>query len=250
MIEAEDTGQRIYGPPVLELGHGYFNATAPPTAGDDVTRGFQPDSLWYKETLPYRLWVCADNGTGIAVWREISLTDFRSTRAIFNHYADAPTTGTFSEDLLIDNLPIHTFFENGDEVRVSYRFQYAANGNNKQSIIYVESNDVFDSGAISKSGGAAFIDVAMIRSDTDTLRVHSIYHDGVDTLTSYAELTPLDFSTSLEIRFNGTTTSSAGDLTVLSAKAIFIPAAAEPIDHITFFGDGLLFGGRAMAFNP
>lgn len=73
MIEPEETIQKDYPPPRLSWGPGYYDATAAPTASNDVTQGFSIGAHWYKKDVPIRLWICVFNTTGGALWREIVL---------------------------------------------------------------------------------------------------------------------------------------------------------------------------------
>lgn len=70
VVEGEETGQKIYPPPRLRSGLGNYEATALPTASDDVTQGFNQGSHWY---MTNQLWICVDDSEGAAVWKEISL---------------------------------------------------------------------------------------------------------------------------------------------------------------------------------
>lgn len=70
VVEGEETGQKAYDPPRLRSGQGYFDATAPPTAADDVTQGFNQGSHWY---MTDRLWICVDDSLGAAIWKEMVL---------------------------------------------------------------------------------------------------------------------------------------------------------------------------------
>lgn len=57
-------------------GHGFapqsnFAASANPTVNDDGTVGYVPGSVW-NNTTNQTSWVCISNGTGAAVWRELT----------------------------------------------------------------------------------------------------------------------------------------------------------------------------------
>jgi len=65
-----------------------FDATAPPTAGDDSADGFATGSLWL-DTTANRLYWCASAAAGAATWIEVGRTGITRTVAIKD--ADAVT---------------------------------------------------------------------------------------------------------------------------------------------------------------
>ena len=65
-----------------------FDATAPPTAGDDSSSGYATGSLWY-DTTANRLYWCASAAAGAATWIEVGRTGITRTVAIKD--ADAVT---------------------------------------------------------------------------------------------------------------------------------------------------------------
>jgi len=65
-----------------------FDATAPPTAGDDSADGFATGSLWL-DTATNRLYWCASAAAGAATWIEVGRTGITRTVAIKD--ADAVT---------------------------------------------------------------------------------------------------------------------------------------------------------------
>lgn len=48
-----------------------LSATTDPTTGSDDTQGYEPGSLWVNVTLD-KVFFCADNGTGAAIWVQVS----------------------------------------------------------------------------------------------------------------------------------------------------------------------------------
>lgn len=91
MIEPEPSGQFPYIPPRLSWAPGYYQALVAPTLDDDVTRGFNIGSHWYKILYPYQLFECVDNYDGSAIWREIGLTG--TTPTVFSCLASETITG-------------------------------------------------------------------------------------------------------------------------------------------------------------
>lgn len=249
MIESEATGQKTFEEPRPAIGYGYFIAVTEPTVNDDDLHGFSINSIWYKSSVPYRLWICTNNTTGAAVWREIPLSDGIASRGIFDRYANAPTTGTTQETLYADTIPSFTLFTDGDEVRISYRGTYAGNGNDKHLLVSLDGQSVFDSGALTKNGGAWELRIEAQRSASDSLRVTSIYIDGTGQVTNYEALSSLDFSADISVLLDAINPTAIADTTARSAKAWFIPAA--PVTE-TFYllegGDYLVEGGDRLTY--
>lgn len=153
--------------------------------------------------------------------------------SIFDLYTDITTTGTVAEDLSIDAIPANTFLLDGDEVRITYRGYYALGGNSKQIVLSLEASDFYDAGSVTKSGGGFTIETQMIRSDEDTVRITAAYHDTDNHFVQYIEITGLNFAADLDVTFAAITSGAAGDLTLASAKAFFIPAS--PVSAETFY---------------
>lgn len=172
--------------------------------------------------------------------------------SIFDIYADLTTGGTTASDISINPIPANTFLLDGDEVRATYRGVYAGNiGASKEIVLSIGGNSFYAPGAVTNNGGSWTIEAQMMRSSSDTLRITTVYHDPWDsTMVITEDVTGLDFTTALDLIFNATTPDQAGDLTLASAKAIFIPAAPSEVNYWRLFGGTWVLNGNPWAFNP
>ena len=72
-------------------GKNNFSATLLPTTTDDNSQGYALGSLWY-DTNTNRLFVCTQNTTSNAVWKEFSLGTTAGTTTIQNLSVTGTTT--------------------------------------------------------------------------------------------------------------------------------------------------------------
>lgn len=252
MIETEASGQKTFGSPRPSIGYGNFLANTAPTISDDESQGYSINSVWYKQTVPYRLWVCTDNTEGAAIWREIPLSDYRNTRTLFENYVDAATTGTTQENFYAYTLPSLTLFEDGDKIQTEYSGIFTANANTKR-VFPKFAGTVLATGQTSSATATDWtVDAYIIRVSNTVVRfgVEITSNETVLAVES-GEITGLDLdSTNYQIDLDARSVSAAGEVTAHSGFGIFFPAAPVPIVYVQFLGTSVEFSGSALAFNP
>lgn len=256
MIEPEGTIQKDYLPPRLSGGPGYYNAGAAPTANDDVTQGFNIGASWYKDTHPYQLWKCVSNSVGSAAWREIPLADFRSNRALFDHYDDQTTSGTGEETLYLDSISARTLFVDGDKIMYEYAGIFDTTNNSTQVFVRFGSSAIFsldDLGIFITADAVDWkLNGTIIRvSNTDVRTITDFKVSGASIAVQYNTVTGLDLASNpydLELYAE---TATAGDITAKMGTAWFMPAApVVASDTWGLLGDTWGLGGDEWAFNP
>lgn len=157
-----------------------------------------------------------------AVFKRDTATD----SSIYDFSAGTTTTGTSPEVLHTGSIPAAKFSKIGDEVRVVYRVEYAANTNDKQIAIDVNGTEVFGPSAFKTNGTAGRLEVELMRiDDSDLISVHATYIDPENVATNNVLLTSVDFNSAIPVVFTAFTPSASGDITLHTGKAIFIPAS-------------------------
>lgn len=73
MIDVEQSSQPSPVPISAGEAKAVFDKSAAPGSSDDETEGYAANSVWYKATVPYALYICTDASEGAAVWRELAL---------------------------------------------------------------------------------------------------------------------------------------------------------------------------------
>jgi hypothetical protein len=177
-------------------------------------------------------------------------TVMRTVTPLGDFYGDVTTVGTSPEILQTTTLPVNTFSANGDEVRITYRGTYATDDNTKRTILYLDVDSYFDTGLLTKNGGAWKLEVEMMRVGVDKIDIHINYHDSTTTLVYYSEFVGMDFTQSTEWHFEATTSEAAGDLILHTCKAIFIPATTVVGGSWTLLGERWVLDGKPWVFNP
>lgn len=255
MIESEATSQKLYAEPSPAFGYGDFQSLVAPTVDDDEIHNFSVNSFWYKFSVPYQLWICTDNTTGAAVWKEIPLSASRSMRALFDRYADATTTGTTQETLYSDEVAAFVLYpEAGDKIFFRYAGKYAANANdNKYLYLTVAGGGVAESGGQAINGEKWEIDGFIIRVSSSVLRYEAEFTaTGVTPVLREGEITGLDLNSDpIPFLLDARTIDGAGDVTATMGTAWFMPAAPVVAgDYWTVLTDRWLVNGEPWAFNP
>lgn len=251
MIESEATGQKIYITPAPMIGYGNFGAGAAPTTDDDEINSYSVNSIWYKVTIPYGLWICTDNTTGAAVWREIPLSDYRSTRTVFNHNNDLTTAGTSRETILTESVPITTLFQHGDAIFFRIAGRYAANANDKLLFLSVAGTDIAESDTQTSNGGKWEIDGFFERKNNATLKYEAEFTtSGVAPQLREGTIAGLDLiNDAIPFLLDARTPTSAGDVTMALCRAWLMPGKNLVEGGLTFLGEAVTFLNAETAFN-
>lgn len=252
MIEPEQSTQKEYFAPTPALGYGNFQATTVPTVTDDEKHGYSINSVWYKITVPFQFWVCVDNTTGAAVWREIPLAGFRSTRSIFDRYVDATTTGTSRQTLYSDSIPTYVLYpEAGDKVFFRYAGRFAANANAGKYVTLVIAGQDINSSEQSSNDGSWEMDGFIIRVSSSVLRFEAEFTTTGQTPDLLAgEITGLDLNSDpVPFLLDARSAVSAGDVTAKMGTAWFMPAAPVSTYNVLYLGDNVTFGGDQVIYS-
>ena len=205
-----------------------FSATLLPTTTDDNSQGYALGSLWY-DTNTNRLFVCTQNTTSNAVWKEFSLGTTAGTTTIQNLSVTGTTTLYGNTNLGNSNSDIVTVvgtttFENNttfgtantDTMSIiatpTFTPQINANGGVAGDLTGNVTGDV--TGDISSSGTSSLNDVTLSGAITGgTIENSAIGGVTANTITGTIITANTNFSGNITGNVTGNVSASSGTST-------------------------------------
>lgn len=174
-------------------------------------------------------------------------------RCIFDHFTDAPTTGTTLETLYIDQIDAGQLAVNGDKITAEYSGVFAANTNEKVIVVNFAGAEIFNStdfAPITDNGTHWTLEFVLTRVSNTVVRVTTeLIIVSAPPFVNYTEVTALNLTTTdYDLEFTAQTPTAPGDLTAKMAYGLFIPAATRNTADVTFFGEAVTFGGDEVTF--
>ncbi len=164
--------------------------------------------------------------------------------SLFDHYGDAPTTGTIEETLYSNTVAANQFAAGGDKIAADYSGVFAATGTNKRIKLYFDGVSVFDSGVVTENNKHWNLKVTFTRVSNTVIRAVALFASAVSWQPTYTALTGLDLSTANDIDLKAT--DGAGGNTVAKVgHAVFIPGVN---DYVTYLGEIVTYLGEPLTY--